>query len=80
MNRKYLSVIFVGLAAFAYSNAQAKFSPRPSAEAIAACKGFKENDSCNFIQDNTKIAGTCQKTKDNVIACVGVDASSDNNK
>jgi hypothetical protein len=42
----------------------------PSKEAVDACSVLKENDSCDFMKDNAKMTGTCQKGQDGKLSCV----------
>jgi hypothetical protein len=49
-------------------NGQGNGGGTPPAEAIAACSGKAENDTCSFTDQNGDHTGTC-KTTDNQLAC-----------
>ena len=61
-----LSMVDVGVQ-IAHAQSQPPRTPPP--EAIAACSGAKDGDTCTVKLGEHEMTGTCATTPDNVLAC-----------
>ena len=77
MSKKFTGLLFAIVGSIFALNAVASSSTGGTTggataspkEAVDACSGKNEGDTCDFTKDNNKVSGTCQKDQEGKMAC-----------